>query len=70
MELINVIKEEAKEETDDNTIGSSQTTTGETGQLRDESNEAYLRAQNGFPIENVTCREGDNVEVTELSNIF
>eukprot|EP00957_Ditylum_brightwellii_P012590 951607-Ditylum_brightwellii.AAC.1 len=29
----------------------------------DESNEAYLRAQSGFPIENVTCREG--VELLE-----
>eukprot|EP00957_Ditylum_brightwellii_P040789 3088105-Ditylum_brightwellii.AAC.1 len=50
------------EETDDSTIDSSHTPNGATSQLLDESNKAYICAQNDFPLERVTCREGDNVE--------
>ena len=58
-----------EEGSDDSTIGSVQTTTADT-QLLDESNEAYLRAQNGFPIKGITCRGGDNVDITDLSSTF
>eukprot|EP00957_Ditylum_brightwellii_P146988 11190844-Ditylum_brightwellii.AAC.1 len=44
-----------EKDSEDSTTGSMQTITAET-RLLDESNEAYLRAQNGFPIEGITCR--------------
>ena len=58
-----------EEESDGDTIGSERITDADTLML-DESNEAYLRAQNGFPIEGITCRGGDNVVITDLSSTF
>ena len=58
-----------EEDSDDSTSGSMQTINAET-RLLDESNEAYLQAQNGFPIEGITCREGDNIDIKDLSSTF
>eukprot|EP00957_Ditylum_brightwellii_P177356 13509511-Ditylum_brightwellii.AAC.1 len=46
------------EDTDDSTIDSSRTTNEATSQLLDKSDEAYIQAQDDFPLERVTCREG------------
>jgi hypothetical protein len=58
-----------EEESDDDTTGSERITDADTLML-DESNEAYLRAQNGFPIEGITCRGGDNVVINDLRSTF
>eukprot|EP00957_Ditylum_brightwellii_P091868 6995084-Ditylum_brightwellii.AAC.1 len=50
------------EDTDDSTIDSSRNTNEATSQLLDNTDEAYIQAQDDFPLERVTCREGDNVE--------